>query len=118
MGKFKLGFIANDIFNRTIAEGDYNVGKTRVYYNRRFDMVISGLQRLLGSGEAKARPGRCGRCSLRITGLIRVNRPDRLLYRHSSSIIGRRIGVCNFFKAAAFSVSAVGFFQLVTRNSC
>lgn len=37
IGKLKLGFTANDIFNHTIAEGDYNVGKTQVYYNRRFD---------------------------------------------------------------------------------
>jgi len=37
IGKLKLGFTANDIFNGTVAEGDYNVGKTQVYYNRRFD---------------------------------------------------------------------------------
>jgi hypothetical protein len=35
-GNFKLGLTANDIFNRSIAEGDYNVGKTQVYYNRRY----------------------------------------------------------------------------------
>ncbi|MCF2517762.1 TonB-dependent receptor domain-containing protein [Dyadobacter sp. CY351] len=34
--KLKLNLSANDIFNRSIAEGDYNVGKTQVYYNRRF----------------------------------------------------------------------------------
>jgi hypothetical protein len=34
--KLKLGLTANDIFNRSIAEGDYNVGKTQVYYNRRY----------------------------------------------------------------------------------
>jgi hypothetical protein len=35
-GNLRLGLTANDIFNRSIAEGDYNVGKTQVYYNRRF----------------------------------------------------------------------------------
>lgn len=35
-GNMKIGLTANDIFNRSIAEGDYNVGKTQVYYNRRF----------------------------------------------------------------------------------
>jgi hypothetical protein len=37
MGKLKLGLTANDIFNQSIAEGDYNVGKTQVYYNRRYE---------------------------------------------------------------------------------
>lgn len=35
-GELKVGLTANDIFNRSIAEGDYNVGKTQVYYNRRY----------------------------------------------------------------------------------
>jgi hypothetical protein len=35
-GNLKLGLTANDIFNRSIAEGDYNVGKTQIYYNRRY----------------------------------------------------------------------------------
>ncbi|MDB5128979.1 TonB-dependent receptor [Mucilaginibacter sp.] len=35
-GNLKVGLTANDIFNRSISEGDYNVGKTQVYYNRRY----------------------------------------------------------------------------------
>lgn len=35
--KVKLRIIANDIFNRTFASGTYDVGKTVIYYNRRFN---------------------------------------------------------------------------------
>ena len=34
--KLKIGLSANDIFNKYIAEGDYNVGQTQIYYNRRY----------------------------------------------------------------------------------
>ena len=60
MGKLKLGFTANDIFNRTIAEGDYNVGKTQVYYNRRFDNSYFRLTATyrLGDTERLTQPQR------------------------------------------------------------
>jgi hypothetical protein len=35
--KVKLRLIANDIFNRTFASGTYDVGKTVIFFNRRFN---------------------------------------------------------------------------------
>ena len=34
--KLKVTFTANDIFNHTASVGDYNVGKTQIYYNRHY----------------------------------------------------------------------------------
>lgn len=34
--EIKIGLTANDIFNSTASVGDYNVGKTQIYYNRSF----------------------------------------------------------------------------------
>jgi len=34
--KLKIGFTANDIFDKYIAAGDYNVGQTQIYYNRTY----------------------------------------------------------------------------------
>jgi hypothetical protein len=59
-GNLKLGLIANDIFNRSIAEGDYNVGKTQVYYNRRYGnnhFKLTATYRF-GGTESVAQPQR------------------------------------------------------------
>lgn len=32
----KIGFSANDIFDKAILSGDYNVGKTQIYFNRNY----------------------------------------------------------------------------------
>ena len=59
-GKLKIGLTANDIFNRSIAEGDYNVGKTQVYYNRRYGnnhFKITATYRF-GGTEGTAHPQR------------------------------------------------------------
>lgn len=32
----KIGLTANDIFNNTASVGDYNVGRTQIYYNRSY----------------------------------------------------------------------------------
>jgi hypothetical protein len=59
-GKLKIGLTANDIFNRSIAEGDYNVGKTQVYYNRRYGNNYFRLTATyrFGSTENVAQPQR------------------------------------------------------------
>jgi hypothetical protein len=59
-GNLKLGLTANDIFNRSIAEGDYNVGKTQVYYNRRYGnnhFKLTATYRF-GGTESVAQPQR------------------------------------------------------------
>jgi hypothetical protein len=58
--KLKLGLTANDIFNRSIAEGDYNVGKTLVYYNRRYGNNYLRLTATykFGGTEGAAQPQR------------------------------------------------------------
>ncbi|MCF0065651.1 TonB-dependent receptor [Dyadobacter chenwenxiniae] len=57
--KLKLNLSANDIFNRSIAEGDYNVGKTQVYYNRRFGnnyFKLTATYRFGGTAAAAQQP--------------------------------------------------------------
>jgi hypothetical protein len=59
-GNLKLGLTANDIFNRLISEGDYNVGKTQVYYNRRYGnnhFKLTATYRF-GGTEGAAQPQR------------------------------------------------------------
>jgi len=34
--KLKIGFTANDILDKTSSAGDYNVGRTQIYYNRNY----------------------------------------------------------------------------------
>ena len=34
--RMKIGVTANDIFNNNISEGDYNVGRTQIYYHRSY----------------------------------------------------------------------------------
>jgi len=34
--RLKIGLTANDIFNNSNSEGDYNVGRTEIYYNRSY----------------------------------------------------------------------------------
>ena len=55
-GKLKIGLTANDIFNRSIAEGDYNVGKTQVYYNRRYGNNYFKLTATYRFGGTEATP--------------------------------------------------------------
>ena len=59
--KLKLNLSANHIFNRSIAEGDYNVGKTQVYYNRRFGnnyFKLTVTYRFGGKAAAASQPPR------------------------------------------------------------
>jgi hypothetical protein len=59
-GRLKLGLSANDIFNQSISEGDYNVGKTLVYYNRRYGnnhFKLTATYRF-GGTEGTAQPQR------------------------------------------------------------
>lgn len=58
--KLKFGLTANDIFNQSIAEGDYNVGRTQVYYNRRYDNNYFRLTATyrFGGGERAVQPQR------------------------------------------------------------
>jgi len=46
-------FIANDIFHSVIASGDYNVGQTEVYYNRRWSTDYFRLSLSYNFGKLK-----------------------------------------------------------------
>ncbi len=49
----KCRFIANDIFHSVVASGDYNVGQTAVYYNRRWSTDYFRLSLSYNFGQLK-----------------------------------------------------------------